>query len=89
MNERDPEITVVVTVTGVRQDEPVVGTGDGDSAPDALIQPDGSVLLRAERAGSGNGRVYNVNFVADDGYGGSCSSVVSVCVPDNEKRELH
>ena len=76
----DPNpIPVVITVTGVHQDEPVVGTDH--TAPDAAIQADGSVLLRAERADSGNGRVYRVAFTAEDGFGGSCSGVVSVCVP--------
>lgn len=47
---------VTLTVTQVRQDEPVNGHGDSDTSPDALIR-DGAVLLRAERAG----------FVATDG----------------------
>ncbi len=81
VNEHDPEITVVTAVTGTYQDEPVAGTEDGDTAPDAVIQPDGSVLLRAERANRGNGRVYHVFFTADDGYGGSCSGAVTVCAP--------
>ena len=81
VNERDPEITVLTAVTGTYQDEPVLGTGDGYTAPDAVIQTGGSVLLRAERANSGNGRVYHVFFTADDGYGGSCSGAVTVCVP--------
>lgn len=79
--EPDPAITLNIAITGVFQDEPTVGTGGGDRAPDAVIQPDGTVLLRAERASSGNGRVYHVAFTADDGYGGVCSNTVSVCVP--------
>jgi hypothetical protein len=30
-------------------------------------------LVRAERLGSGDGRVYHVFFTADDGAGGVCS----------------
>ena len=45
-----------ITVTGVTQDEPVNGTGDGDTCPDAEISRAG-VSLRAERSGNGNGRV--------------------------------
>lgn len=62
------------------QAEPVNGLGDGHTSPDAVIQGN-SVLLRAERAGSGNGRVYQVTFTADDGFGGSCTGAVAVCVP--------
>ena len=74
VTEHDPDITTLnIAVTSVRQDEPTIGTGGGDVAPDAVIQADGTVLLRAERANSGDGRVYHVAFTASDGYGGSCS----------------
>lgn len=77
--------SVTITVTGVTQDEPVNGLGDGDTSPDASIPGDGTVDLRAERAGTkkvpGDGRVYHVSFTADDGNGGSCEGTVSVCVP--------
>lgn len=39
------------------------------------------MLLRVERGGSGNGRVYRVNFSATDGQGGSCTGFVNVGVP--------
>ncbi|MBI4334668.1 MAG: hypothetical protein HY673_25725, partial [Chloroflexi bacterium] len=71
---------VTLTVTGVTQDEPVNGLGDGDTSPDAVTQGS-NVLLRAERAGNGNGRVYQVTFTASDGFGGSCTGTVMVCVP--------
>jgi hypothetical protein len=70
---------VVITVTSVTQDEPVNGYADGDTSPDAMIQP-GSLLLRAERSSVGNVRVYEVRFTADDGHGGSCSGSVKVKV---------
>src|SRR5262249_26260686 len=69
----DPEDDqVILTVTGVTQDEPVNGLGDGDTSPDAVLQGE-KVLLRAERSGTGNGRVYHVAFKADDGAGGQCT----------------
>ena len=71
---------VTLTVTGVTQDEPVNGLGDGNTSPDAVVQP-GKVLIRAERAGVGNGRVYQVNFTAADGRGGVCTGSVRVGVP--------
>jgi len=60
---------VTIAITGVTQDEPVAGLGDGDTSPDAVFQGS-TVLLRAERFASGNGRVYEVHFTADDGRGG-------------------
>jgi len=39
----------------------------------------------AERRGSGDGRVYHVAFVADDGRGGQCSGMVTACVPLSQK----
>lgn len=79
--------TVTIEITGVTQDEPVNGLGDGDSSPDAVIQ-DGAVvdtvLIRAERSGTGNGRVYEVTFDATDGFE-SCTSAVNVQVPHSRK----
>ena len=47
----DPdEESVTITVTGVTQDEPVNGKGDGNTSPDAVIQA-GAASVRAERAG--------------------------------------
>jgi PKD domain len=77
---------VTITVAGVTSDEPVKGLGDGDTSPDAVGQG-ASVLLRAERAGRGNGRVYRVYFTATDDnvLGGSCSGMVTVTVPQSMK----
>jgi hypothetical protein len=81
----DPNSDAVwITVTDVTQDEPVDGLGDGDTSPDAVLQGD-KVLLRAERSGQGNGRVYTVNFMAEDENGGSCTGSVRIGVPPNKK----
>jgi len=81
---------VTVTVTRVTQDEPsgevqdagVVNKREGDrDCADAIIDPSGTVQLRAERSGRGNGRVYTIWFSASDGQGGSCDGSVQVCVP--------
>ncbi len=80
---------VVLVIDSVTSDEPVVGRGSGHSSPDAVIQamtPADSVLLRAERKGHGNGRVYQVNFTASDGFE-SCTGQVQVTVP--ESRHSH
>jgi len=80
----DPDNNATITITGVTQDEATNGLGDGDTAIDAVINPDGTVMLRAERAGGGNGRVYRVSFTAAD-YEGSSSGVVYVTVPKSKK----
>ena len=80
----DPNSNATITITSVTQDEPTNGLGDGDTAIDAVIDNDGTVLLRAERAGTGDGRVYHVHFTAT-GYEGSASGVVTVSVPHNRK----
>lgn len=74
---------VTLTITGITQDEPIDGLGDGDTSPDAIIQG-GKALLRAERSGTGNGRVYRINFSADDGQGGVCDGAVQVGVPHSK-----
>lgn len=85
----DPDSNrVTQRITGVTQDEPINGTDDGDTSPDAIVQPatpSDSVLLRAERRGTGgNGRVYTVGFEASDGYE-SCTGTVQVEVRVNPK----
>lgn len=82
----DPEGgPVTVVITGVMQDEPTNGLGDGDTPIDAVIKTNGTVDLRAERTGTpkvpGNGRVYHVSFMATDSMDATCAGVVTVCVP--------
>src|SRR5262245_10427722 len=59
---------IALTVTGVAQDEPV--DGGGDTCGDAAGLGTDVVLLRSERDGQGDGRVYHVAFRADDPAGG-------------------
>ena len=80
----DPNNNATIVITGVRQDEPTNGTGDGDTAIDAIINANGTVILRAERAGNGDGRVYHIYFTASD-LEGSSSGVVTVSVPHQNK----
>ncbi len=77
---------VTLTVTGVTQDEPTEGLGDGDGCPDAEVGEGGKVRLRAERSGTGNGRVYVVSFTGSDGKGGRCTGSVRVGVPHDQNQ---
>jgi hypothetical protein len=78
---------VTITVTGVTQDEPVNEKGDGNTYPDAVIA-NGNAQVRAERSGTGNGRVYVISFTANDGRGGFSNGSVVVYVPHNRSQDL-
>jgi hypothetical protein len=74
---------VSITITRIRQDEPVTDSADKTS-PDAVASGSSDrVDLRAERNPKGDGRVYEISFRASDGKGGSCSGAVRVTVPKN------
>lgn len=84
----DPDIgdSVTLVVTGVTQDEPVDGVADGATAPDAVLTTPASsrVQVRAERQGTGDGRVYRIALTATDTFGATCSVVRSVGVPHDQ-----
>lgn len=76
---------VTITITGVTQDEAIDGLGDGDTSPDAQVgSSSDQVLLRAERSGTGDGRVYRIAFTGSDPAGATCSGEVTVGVPHNQ-----
>jgi PKD repeat protein len=73
---------LVITATS---SEPVNALGDGNTSPDIQIA-DGSVALRAERSGTGAGRIYTITATATD-RAGNTSRVTSVCVvPHDQSR---
>ena len=74
---------VTITINSIFQDERVKGGGSGNTCPDASGVGSNTALVRAERNGTGNGRVYHIGFTADDGSGGTCTGEVTVCVPHN------
>jgi hypothetical protein len=79
---------LIVTITSIRQDEPVNDLADGNTNEDGAGVGTSTARVRAERSGSprnpGNGRVYHIGFTADDGNGGTCSGVVRVGVPHDQ-----
>ena len=79
---------VTIKITKILQDEPVNGLGDGDNSPDASGIGTSTAELRAERSGTGDGRVYHVYFSADDGKeNGKCGGEVTVTVPHDQARK--
>jgi len=77
---------IAISITGITQDEPVNanGNGDGNTSPDATIGAAGAFQVRAERAGTGDGRVYTIAFNGSDGQGGSCAGTLFVGVPHDQ-----
>jgi hypothetical protein len=73
--------------------EPEDGLGDGDVSPDwttpVIDQQNGVIYLqlRAERSGSGNGRVYTVVIVATDASGNSSQASVEIVVPHDQRKK--
>jgi VCBS repeat protein len=79
--------SVSVTLEEVTSSEPddASGIGDGATAGDisgaALGTADFDLLLRAERSGGGNGRVYELRYRIVDGSGNTTMAVARVSVP--------
>jgi hypothetical protein len=65
----------------VQSNEPVNGTGDGDKAPDWQVLDAHHLLLRAERSGTGTGRIYTITITGTDSKGNVSTRTVSVVVP--------
>jgi hypothetical protein len=70
-------------VLTVSSNQPVNGTGDGDTSPDWEIVDAHHVRLRAERADGGR-RIYTVTVTCTDGAGNSTVKQTTVVVPANQ-----
>ena len=69
------------TIISVSSNEPISGTGEGDTAPDWEITGNLTLRLRAERAGSGTGRTYTMTVQCTDNAGNRASRSTTVTVP--------
>ncbi|HMZ31824.1 MAG TPA: hypothetical protein PLY13_04930, partial [Methanoregulaceae archaeon] len=81
----DPYDEVTISIISITSDEPTTAGGK-NQAPDAdpsCIGTD-TARIRAERIGSGNGRVYEISFVATDSMGVSMEGTVNVFVPHDQ-----
>jgi uncharacterized repeat protein (TIGR01451 family) len=70
----------VTNTLSVTSNEPVNGPGDGDTDPDWQIVDAHHLSLRAERAGSGTGRIYTITITSADSAGNTSSASVTVLV---------
>lgn len=75
---------VTCIVSSITSNEPVNGTGDGDTAPDWVIVSPTKVQLRAERSGGGTGRVYTITVRCTDARGNHTFRTTTVNVPHNQ-----
>jgi hypothetical protein len=71
-------------ISSVSSNEPVNGLGDGDTAPDWIVTGASTLLLRAERAGTGTGRVYTVGSTCTDAAGNGVVGYATVSVPHDQ-----
>lgn len=58
--------------------------GDGNTATDIKIETDGRVFLRAERSGTGTGRIYTLTYSARDSAGNVTQATAQVKVPHSK-----
>jgi hypothetical protein len=76
-----PEVRLV-SITSSEEDD---GKGDGATSDDIVIGEDGSIYLRAERAGYLEGRVYTITYEAVDDSGNATVRSAEVVVPDGHR----
>lgn len=74
----------VSTIVSVTSNEPINGLGDGDMAPDWEITGNLTVNLRAERSGTGTGRIYTITVQCKDAAGNVMLKDVFVTVPKSK-----
>jgi hypothetical protein len=79
----DPNFTC--EIVDVASNEPVNAEGDGNTEPDWTVTGALTLELRAERAGTGTGRIYTITVECTDDNGNSSSATVEVIVPHSQK----
>jgi hypothetical protein len=80
-----PIESVYISKATSDEEEDAVGNGDANTLEDILIVDCSTIKLRAERAGSEDGRVYKVYLAAQDNSGNITTVVYSVGVPKSVK----
>ena len=85
------DVTAKASVSGLAPGSLVVGASSneptGPTGPDTVITPDGSggfiVQLRADRLGTGNGRVYTIQAKAASNAGNATAATAICTAPLN------
>lgn len=81
----DTDPNPMVELVGVTSTEPFDGQGDGDTENDINVTADGRILVRAERSGSGNDRIYTVTYKATDSSGNFAFGSANIIVPHDQR----
>jgi hypothetical protein len=74
-------------IVSVTSNEPLNGLGDGNTDSDWIITGELTLELRAERSGTGPGRIYVVTVECTDAAGNKTTGTVDILVPHNMSRE--
>ena len=78
----DPAPTL--TFVSITSNEPDNSIGDGNTVNDIVIINDFTFNLRAERSGTGSGRIYTITYKATDVSGNCAIASVTIEVPHNK-----
>jgi hypothetical protein len=77
-----------IVLTSITSNEPDEGLRDGDQSNDIQGAETGtfdtSYMLRAERAGSGTGRIYTITYSVTDNAGNKTNASATVTVPHDQ-----
>ena len=84
----DPNPTI--ELVSITSNEPENGLGDGDTVPDIegadYGTEDYEFSLRAERSGTGSGRIYTITYQVTDGSGNTTSAEATVTVSKSARK---
>jgi hypothetical protein len=58
--------------------------GDGHTIDDIQVSENNDIYLRAERSGTGTGRIYTITYIAIDASGNTATASATVNVPHNQ-----
>ncbi len=75
----------IAQIVSIRSNQPLNGTGDGDTAPDWTITGALTAELRSERAGNAD-RTYTITIEVRDAAGNAATSEVTVRVTQSSRR---
>lgn len=73
-----------ITLVSITSNEPDNGIGDGNTVNDIMIINNFTFNLRAERSGTGTGRIYTITYRATDASGNVAMVSVTIEVPHDQ-----